>query len=376
MNIVGILEIVSILSAIYLLFVSVNSLFSFSYPLVMYLKNKLLVSDSIRSKDYNTLTYLQIIVNASISLCMLFSARSILELYIYVMFVTLFVGKRNTYGSNQNFLTEMLLFLVNCVIFSSSGKVYDDVCTLIISVFIIISTLTTNIVCLNLALEYFLVSLTGNVHMLQKHYYVQLSYFLMVVVLNMIFFEHNHNIKLYLGKSKPQMLIINPILLRILAEICLTKTVINPAVFYIGYTCYIFYILHVELKPHIFHNFKPKILCCGLWNEYNSSMVLLFSKAEKYGDVVVGLYSDEEYKEYLRKNNIQKSMVINETIRSLIVKNLKNVSDTIIIPTEITDSFLDWHGIDFIACPKDHSTAYENDILKCDMVSKSRILFV
>lgn len=91
--------------------------------------------------------------------------------------------------------------------------------------------------------------------------------------------------------------------------------------------------------------------------------VRILKKAAEYGEVVVGLPSDEDIKKY--KNKLP---VLKWEFRKEILEAILYVSEVVLIPFAVTDEILDNHNAKFLI--------HGDDDVNVNLVSKDRLIVV
>ena len=111
---------------------------------------------------------------------------------------------------------------------------------------------------------------------------------------------------------------------------------------------------------------KKRILVDMTCSILHHGHIRLLKKASKYGNVIVGLTSDEEVKKYKKFNSL-----LNFNQRKEILLSIKFVKDVIKSNFYITDNFLKKNKIDFLVHGHDNKNLVNPKKLKIFKKTKS-----
>jgi glycerol-3-phosphate cytidylyltransferase-like family protein len=350
---IGLIELVSLLTTFWIMFVSTIPLASVTSPLVvMWLETYILTKRFVPVYKHFILVILKICFNL-MTIAGTTNVSTLITTALFLIVATMSFDLNEKHIKNKAIvltIIKLFSFFTNC----KTDNVFATMCIMLLA-------LSKPLTVAHIVLE-----------VLSENYgskFVQFSYgyvahLILVILSCSLYYDENKNAPKYFKKLNEQVLIIGPVMLRIIAELASSQFSMSFV-----YTLYILAILgsiYKNTKYESFTGFRKRVLCPGLWNGYTCSSVTFLLDVAKYADITIGVYDTDDY-EYFTKT---KQYVMEKKVRVEIMKNLRCVDDAIIVPTLITDEFLKQNDFDYVIYPKSNRVKQENGIIECNLNNK------
>ena len=351
---IGLIELVSLLTTFWIMFVTTTPSISIMGPVVvLWLETYIFTKRFVPVYKHFTLVVLKLCFNL-ITMAGINSLSTLVTIALCLIVVTMSFDLNEKHIKNK----AVVLTIIKLCSFFTNGKTDDMFATICI----MLLALSKPLVVVHVVLEYILGESYGSKFVQSSYGYT--AYVTVVILSCLLYYDENKNASKYFKNLKEQILIIGPIMLRVIAE--LVNSQISMLLVYTLYIFAMLGIIYKNTKYESFTGFRKRMLCPGLWNGYTCSSVTFLLDAAKYADITVGVYDINDY-EYFTKD---KQYVMENKVRVEIMKNLRCVDDAIIVPTKITDEFLKQNDFDYVVYPKTSRVKQENGIIECDLINK------